>query len=82
LAGYISAHPELSPRSVKDYEESLERRFGAQMDQPAARLVTGEILRLNTEHLKTLTANDPDHQPPKGFWKWQGVLRILRAVLG
>jgi hypothetical protein len=82
LAGYISAHPELSPRTVGDYQESLERRFGPQMDQPAARLVTDEILRLNTEHLKTLTANDPDHQPPKGFWKWQGVLRILRAVLG
>ena len=65
-----------------DYEESIERGFGLQMDQPAARLVTDEILRLNTEHLKSLAANDPDHQPPKGFWAWQGVLRILRAVLG
>ena len=82
LAGYISAHPELSPRTVGDYEESLGRGFGPQMDQPAARLVTDEILRLNTEHLKSLAASDPDHQPPRGFWAWQGVLRILRAVVG
>ena len=50
-----------------DYEESLERGFGPQMGQQAVRLVTGEILRLNTERLKSPAANDPDHQPPMGL---------------
>jgi hypothetical protein len=82
LAGYIGAHPELSPRTAEDYRKWLERGFGPQMDQPVARLVTAEILRLNTEHLKMLAEKDPAHQPPTGFWAWQGKLRVLRTILG
>lgn len=82
LAGYIGAHPELSPRTAEDYREWLERGLGPQMDQSVARLVTAEILRLNAEHLKMLAEKDPDHQPPKGFWAWQGKLRVLRTILG
>ena len=82
LAGYAAAHPELSPRTAEDYRKGLEREFGPQMDQPIARLVTDEILRINAEHLKKLAQTDPDHQPPKGFWAWQGTLRILRTVVG
>ena len=82
LAGYIGANPELSPRTAKDYKEWLERGFGPQMDQPVARLVTDEILRINAEYLKRLAEEDPNHQPPKGFWAWQGKLRVLRTVVG
>lgn len=48
----------------------------------AVRPTLRTILRLNKEHLETLTNNDPTHKPPAGFWVWQGTLRILRAVLG
>ena len=82
LAGYIGAHPELSLRTAEDYRKWLERGLGPQMNQPVARLVTAEILRLNAEHLKMLAQKDPDHQPPKGFWAWQGKLRVLRTILG
>jgi hypothetical protein len=82
LAGYIGAHPELSPRTAEDYRKWLQRGFGPQMDQPIARLVTDEILRLNAELLKRLAEADPDHQPPTGFWAWQGKLRVLRTVVG
>jgi len=82
LADYIGAHPELSPRTAEDYRKWLQRGFGPQLDQPVARLVTAEILRLNTEHLKSLAERDPDHQPPRGFWAWQGKLRVLRTIVG
>jgi integrase len=82
VTSYIGAHPELGPRTVDDYNKWLQRGFGPQMDQPIARLVTAEILRLNVEHLKSLAEMDPDHQPPKGFWAWQGKLRVLRTIVG
>jgi hypothetical protein len=82
LSGYVAAYPELSERTIEDYQDSLERGFGPQMDQPASLLVSDEILRLNSEHLEVLTKNDPTNKPPVGYWRWQGTLRILRTVLG
>jgi len=34
------------------------------MDQPLALLVTAEILRLDKEHLETLSNSDPVNNPP------------------
>ena len=82
LAEYVTAHPELSERTINDYRKSLERGFGPQMDQPASLLVSEEILRLNQAHLQVLTQKDPLGKPPAGFWAWQGTLTVLRAVLG
>jgi hypothetical protein len=82
LEAYIAARPELSEQTAAGYREILERGLPHQMDQPVALLVSTEILRLNTEHLETLTRNDPTNKPPVGFWAWQSVLRALRAVLG
>ena len=45
LAEYVTTHPALSERTIKDYRKSLERGFGPQMDQPASLLVSEEILR-------------------------------------
>ena len=81
LDAYIAARPELSEQTAGGYREILERGLPHQMDQPVALLVAAEILRLNTEHLETLTRNDPTNRPPVGFWAWQAVLRALRAVL-
>ena len=67
---------------AEGYREIPERGLPHQMDQPVALLVTAEILRLNTEHLETLTRNDPTNRSPVGFWAWQSELRALRAVLG
>ncbi|MDB6011749.1 MAG: hypothetical protein JWL65_3999 [Gammaproteobacteria bacterium] len=82
LAEYITAHPELTERTIRDYRKSLKRGFGPQMDQPASLLVSEEILRLNQAHLQALTEKDPLGKPPAGFWAWQGTLTVLRAVLG
>jgi hypothetical protein len=82
LEAYIATRPDLSEQTAEGYREILERGLPHQMDQPVALLVTAEILRLNTEHLETLTRNDPTNRPPVGFWAWQAVLRALRAVLG
>jgi hypothetical protein len=82
LAGYITAHPELSTRTIKDYQRTLDCGLNAEMGQPAALLSTEEILRLNQQHLETLTTKDPTAKPPAGFWAWQGTLKVLRAVLG
>jgi hypothetical protein len=68
LAEYITTHPELSERTIKDYRKSLERGFGPQLDQPASLLVSEEILRLNQAHLQVLTEKDPLGKPPAGFW--------------
>jgi hypothetical protein len=82
LAEYLTAHPELSDRTINDYRKSLERGFAHQMDQPAVLLVSEEILRLNQAHLQVLTEKDPQGKPPAGFWAWQGTLTVLRALLG
>lgn len=82
IDAYIAAHPELSDGTAEGYRETLERGLPHQMDQPVALLINAEILRLNKEHLDTLTRKDPNNKPPVGFWAWQSVLRVLRAVLG
>jgi hypothetical protein len=82
LADYITAHPALSERTIKDYQKSLARDFGPQMDQPASLLASEEILRLNQSRLQALAEKDLLSKPPAGFWAWQGSLTVLRAVLG
>jgi hypothetical protein len=73
LDAYIAARPDLSEQTAEGYREILERGLPHQMDQPVALLVAAEILRLNTEHLETLTRNDPTNKPPVGFWAWQAA---------
>jgi hypothetical protein len=82
LENYFAAHPQLSERTIEDYREILNRHLALQMDQPISLLVATEILRLNQEHLETLSKADPVNKPPIGFWAWQAALRTLRTVVG
>jgi integrase len=51
------------------------------MDQSVARLTRETILRLNRERHEEMAKKDPIHKPPRGFYAWQGSLRVLRTVL-
>jgi hypothetical protein len=82
LENYIAAHPQLSEQTIEGYREILNRHFVLQMDQPISLLVATAILRLNQEHLETLSKVDPVNKPPVGFWAWQAALRTLRTVVG
>jgi transposase InsO family protein len=81
LEAYITANPELRERTIKDYRKRLESGLEAQMDQSAARLTRETILRLNRERHEEMAKKDPIHKPPRGFYGWQGSLRVLRTVL-
>jgi hypothetical protein len=81
MEAYITEHPELTEGTIQDYRERFERDLATQLEQPVTILNGERVLRLNKEKLEALTASDPEHKPPRGFYSWQATLRCFRAVV-